>query len=99
MFFSLLKHKSKSQTDYLCRRTRIAQHCHRWWAHQHNRSLIPAGRPNLIQLVNCSGIEVTGVTLRDSPFWCLHPVYSTHVHVHDMRIRSRMYAPNSDGVR
>jgi polygalacturonase len=69
-----------------------------WWDNQRNRTLIPSGRPNLVQLVNVSGIEVTGVTLRDSPFWCLHPVYSNDIHVHHMKIRSRMYAPNSDGV-
>ena len=57
-----------------------------------------SGRPNLIQLVNVARIEVTGVTLRDSPFWCLHPVYCTDVHIHHMRVRSRMYAPNSDGI-
>lgn len=69
-----------------------------WWDNQRNRSLVPSGRPNLIQLVNVKGIEVTGVTLRDSPFWCLHPVQSQDIHVHHMQIRSRMYAPNSDGV-
>ena len=38
------------------------------------------------------------MTLRDSPFWCLHPVYCNDVHIHHMAIRSRMYAPNSDGI-
>ena len=69
-----------------------------WWHNQRNRSLIPAGRPNLIQFVNAKRVEVTGVTLRDSPFWCLHPVQCEDVHVHHMKIRSRMYAPNSDGI-
>jgi len=69
-----------------------------WWANQRNRTALPAGRPNLVQFVNVHRIEVTGVTLRDSPFWCLHPVQSTDIHVHHMKIRSRMYAPNSDGV-
>jgi polygalacturonase len=69
-----------------------------WWANQRNRSLIPSGRPNLIQFVGVKRIEVTGVTLRDSPFWCLHPVQSEDIYVHHMKIRSRMYAPNSDGI-
>jgi polygalacturonase len=69
-----------------------------WWANQRNRSAVPSGRPNLLQFVNAVGVEVSGVTLRDSPFWCLHPVQSRDVHVHHMKIRSRMYAPNSDGV-
>lgn len=69
-----------------------------WWANQRNRSAVPSGRPNLIQFVNATGVEVSGVTLRDSPFWCLHPVYSNNIYVHHIKIRSRMYAPNSDGV-
>ena len=68
-----------------------------WWHNRRNRSLVHSGRPNLVQLVGCTGIEVTGVTLRDSPFWCLHPVMSRDVHIHHMKIRARMYAPNSDG--
>ena len=28
---------------------------------------------------NPNHVEVSGVTLRDSPFWTLHPVYSRHV--------------------
>lgn len=38
------------------------------------------------------------MTLRDSPFWCLHPVYCTNVHIHHVVIHSRMYAANSDGI-
>ena len=69
-----------------------------WWGNLKNRSAVPSGRPNLIQFVNVKGLEVTGVTLFNSPFWCLHPVQSQDIHVHHMKIRSRMYAPNSDGV-
>lgn len=69
-----------------------------WWQNQRNRTVVKSGRPKLVQLWNCSRVVVTGVTLRDSPFWCLHPVYCTDVYVHHMKIRSRMYAPNSDGI-
>lgn len=70
-----------------------------WWnAHSHNHSLLHAGRPDLMQLVNCTHVEITGIELRDSPFWCLHPVYCQHVHIHHMSITARTYAPNSDGI-
>mmetsp|Transcript_7961 Transcript_7961/g.17110 ORF Transcript_7961/g.17110 Transcript_7961/m.17110 type:complete len:489 (-) Transcript_7961:69-1535(-) len=70
-----------------------------WWdAAQNDRSLLAAGRPNLVQLVGCHNVEVSGVTLKDSPFWCLHPVLCTNVHIHHMKIRSHMYAFNSDGI-
>jgi len=69
-----------------------------WWTNKRNRSAVISGRPNLIQFINCTTVEVSGVTLRDSPFWCLHPVQCTDVYVHHIKIRSRMYAPNSDGI-
>lgn len=70
-----------------------------WWdAFQNDRSILKAGRPNLIQLIDCHQVEISGVTLIDSPFWCLHPVLCTDVHIHHIKIRSHMYAPNSDGI-
>jgi polygalacturonase len=70
-----------------------------WWETFHkNRSLFSAGRPNLVQLVHCQNVEITGVTLNDAPFWCLHPVFCTDVHIHHIKIRSPMYSPNSDGI-
>ncbi|MGK3750356.1 MAG: polygalacturonase [Bacillariaceae sp.] len=67
-----------------------------WWdAFENDRSILKAGRPNLIQLLDCHQVEISGVTLIDSPFWCLHPVLCTDVHIHHIKIRSHMYAPNS----
>lgn len=70
-----------------------------WWNYfQHNRSLLQAGRPNLVQIVNSSGIVIDLVELRDAPFWTLHPVLCQHVHIHHISIRSPLYAPNVDGI-
>jgi len=71
-----------------------------WWDAftNHDGSTLTAGRPNLVQFVDCQNVEVSGVTLKDSPFWCLHPVLCTDVHIHHIKIRSHMYAPNSDGI-
>lgn len=69
-----------------------------WWWEQHKNHTLHVGRPHLVEFYNCTGVEVSGVTLRDSPFWTLHPVYCTDVHVHHVTIRARLYAPNADGV-
>eukprot|EP00980_Cylindrotheca_fusiformis_P012847 scaffold3170_cov128-Cylindrotheca_fusiformis.AAC.7 len=70
-----------------------------WWdAFQHNKQSLAAGRPNLIQFVHCQDVEITGVLLKDSPFWTVHPVFCDNVHVHHMSIRAPMYAPNVDGI-
>jgi len=68
-----------------------------WWDADQNRSLT-VGRPNLVQFVRSQNIEIQGVTLKDSPFWCLHPVLCRDVHIHHIKIRSHMYAHNSDGI-
>lgn len=67
-----------------------------WWWTKWRREVYygSAGRPNLVQFVGCRRVEVTGVVLRDSPFWCLHPVLCTDVHVHHMSIRSRTFFPS-----
>ena len=66
-----------------------------WWE---RRRTLRFGRPHLVEFYNSSHVEVHGVTLRDSPFWTLHPVYCTHVHVHHIAIRAPLYAPNTDGI-
>lgn len=52
-------------------------------------------RPCLIEFRNCKRILVEGVDLRDSPFWCLHPLYCQDVIIRGISIRS--YSPNNDG--
>ena len=70
-----------------------------WWdAFKNHAGGLTAGRPNLVQFINCKNIEVAGVTLKDSPFWCLHPVLCSDVHIHHIKIRSHIYAENSDGI-
>jgi polygalacturonase len=71
-----------------------------WWPAFFNAS--GASRPHLLEANACAGVEVSGVTLRNSAFWTLRPVYSTHVHIHDMRIEApwcENYAcANDDGI-
>jgi len=70
-----------------------------WWdAFSNDRSLLHAGRPNLVQTLNCSTVEISHVTFRDAPFLCLHPALSVDIWIHHVTIRARTYAPNSDGI-
>lgn len=70
-----------------------------WWdSFRRHSSSLPAGRPNLIQFVNCTNVEITGVTFKDSPFWTVHPVLSSDVYIHHVSIRAPLYAPNIDGI-
>ena len=73
---------------------------HSWWQafHSNTSDRLLAGRPNLVQLVNVSQVEIDGVSLSDAPFWTIHPVLCTHVHIHHIHLRAPLYAPNVDGI-
>lgn len=55
-------------------------------------------RPPLIQFFSCNGIHVEGVTLKNSPFWTLHPVFSKNILIDHVRIENPGDAPNTDGI-
>lgn len=52
-------------------------------------------RPSCIQFLGCSRILVEGITIRNSPFWTIHPVYCDNVIVRRITIDS--HYPNNDG--
>lgn len=52
-------------------------------------------RPCGIELNACEQILIQGITLRNSPFWCIHPLYCQDVIVRDVTIDSHF--PNNDG--
>lgn len=55
-------------------------------------------RPPLFQVTESDNVSVSGVTLRNSPFWNTHIVYSENVTVHDVNIENPADAPNGDGI-
>jgi polygalacturonase len=52
-------------------------------------------RPQLININSCSTVLIEGVTLKNSPFWCIHPLLSNDITVRNLYIES--HGPNSDG--
>lgn len=52
-------------------------------------------RPSCIQFLGCTQILVEGVTILNSPFWTIHPVYCSDVVVRGVTIDS--HYPNNDG--
>lgn len=41
---------------------------------------------------------IANVTLRNSPFWTVHPYDCTNVTIHGVTILAPLDAPNTDGV-
>lgn len=52
-------------------------------------------RPCAIEFNDCQQILLEGFTLRESPFWCIHPLYCEDVTVRRVTIDS--HYPNNDG--
>lgn len=55
-------------------------------------------RPPLLQVYDSENVSISGVRLRNSPFWNTHVVYSEDVTIHDVRIENPPDAPNGDGI-
>lgn len=52
-------------------------------------------RPPFVQFFRCTNVLIDGPTFVDSPFWTIHPVYSTNVIVRNVTVISHHL--NSDG--
>jgi polygalacturonase len=69
-----------------------------WWP----RFLNDTARPHLMEMLNVTGLEISGVTMLNSGFWTLHPVYSRDVHIHGINITTPWCedykCANTDGI-
>jgi len=55
-------------------------------------------RPPLVQFFECSDVRLEGVTLKNSPFWTLHPVYCTGVSIMGLTIFNPNDSVNTDAI-
>jgi Tol biopolymer transport system component len=53
-------------------------------------------RPHLVQFYECENIQVEDVRISDSPFWCLHFVFSKNIAVRGISYDAFNY--NNDGI-
>ena len=52
-------------------------------------------RPQLVNLVNTNNIIIDGVTMINSPFWVIHPLFCKNVTVSNVKVYNE--GPNGDG--
>jgi len=64
-----------------------------WWK---NGRGLNKERPRLVEMQYIDGLKISGVSLTNSPFWTLHPIYSKNIHIHDIRITAD--GENTDGI-
>lgn len=52
-------------------------------------------RPGFFEPVGCTNVRLEGITILDSPFWVIHPIYCNNVIVCGVEVIS--HNPNNDG--
>ncbi|MDR3191733.1 MAG: glycoside hydrolase family 28 protein [Treponema sp.] len=55
-------------------------------------------RPPLVQFFDCTGVVLEGISLKNSPFWTLHPVFCRDIKISGITIENPRDAPNTDGI-
>ncbi|GFZ06694.1 pectin lyase-like superfamily protein [Actinidia rufa] len=68
-----------------------------WWDKFHNREL-QYTRPYLIEIMFSENIQISNLTLVNSPSWNVHPVYSSNIIVQGITILAPVRSPNTDGI-
>ncbi|KAK1377856.1 putative polygalacturonase [Heracleum sosnowskyi] len=69
-----------------------------WWK-KFRRKLLNYTRGPLVQIMWSRDILISNITLRDSPFWTLHPYNCKNITIRDMTILAPISeAPNTDGI-
>ncbi|XP_050377538.1 probable polygalacturonase [Argentina anserina] len=68
-----------------------------WWNMWRQRTL-QFTRPNLIEFINSKNIIISNVVFQNSPFWNIHPVYSSNIVVRYVTILAPADSPNTDGI-
>ncbi|CAN8312547.1 unnamed protein product [Cochlearia groenlandica] len=69
-----------------------------WWK-KHQRRLLNHTRGPLVQIMWSSDIVIANITLRNSPFWTLHPYDCKNVTIRHVTILAPVTgAPNTDGI-
>ncbi|KAM3682169.1 hypothetical protein ACB098_12G052900 [Castanea mollissima] len=68
-----------------------------WWKKFHAGEL-NVTRPYMIEIMYSDQIQISNLTLINSPSWFVHPIYSSNVLVKGLKILAPVDSPNTDGV-
>lgn len=55
-------------------------------------------RPVLLNFVKCKKVLLQGVTFKNSPCWCLHPLSCDHITLDDVKVFNPWYSQNGDAL-
>ncbi|AES81092.1 pectin lyase superfamily protein [Medicago truncatula] len=68
-----------------------------WWDKFHNKQL-KITRPYMIEILYSDQIQISNLTLINSPSWFVHPTYSSNIIIKGLTILAPVDSPNTDGI-
>ncbi|KAI5068333.1 hypothetical protein GOP47_0016678 [Adiantum capillus-veneris] len=68
-----------------------------WW-NMHAKGKLDYTRGHLVELMHCQDVIISNLTLKNSPFWTVHPVYSSNVLIQYLTILAPIESFNTDGI-
>ncbi|WJX14474.1 hypothetical protein P8452_04731 [Trifolium repens] len=68
-----------------------------WWE-KFKKGQLKLTRPYLIEIMYSDQIQISNLTLINSPSWHVHPIYSSNIIVNGITIRAPLDVPNTDGI-
>ncbi|OWM79579.1 hypothetical protein CDL15_Pgr022991 [Punica granatum] len=68
-----------------------------WWK-KFKSGKMNLTRPYLIEIMYSDRIQISNLTLIDSPMWFVHPIYSNTIVVQGLTILAPIHSPNTDGI-
>ncbi|XP_027108413.2 probable polygalacturonase [Coffea arabica] len=68
-----------------------------WWQQFHKKKL-KFTRPYLIEIMHSDTVQISNLTLVNSPSWNVHPVYSSNIIIQGITIIAPITSPNTDGI-
>ena len=55
-------------------------------------------RPPLVQIAKSRNVTLSGITVTNSPFWTIHPLFSENIRLENLKVINPYDAPNTDGI-
>lgn len=68
-----------------------------WWKKYRNGELNYT-RPYLIEILHTDNLQISNLTLINSPSWNVHPVYSSNIIIQGLTIIAPVTSANTDGI-
>ena len=69
-----------------------------WWAAKKEGGILTHDRPRLVEPMYCSNFSMVGVTVKDPPFWAMHPYACEYLLFENIIFSAALDSPNTDGI-